>query len=147
MSGNALVPELAVSDWRSSRAFYTDMIGFEVAHERPEEGFSFLHLGEAQLMIDEIGLGRTFALDSAPFEQPFGRGLNLQIRVPAVEPILQRLEKAGINLYLSLEEKWYRRDDREVGNRQFMVADPDGYLLRLYEDLGSRPARRENMTE
>ncbi|RCW21475.1 catechol 2,3-dioxygenase-like lactoylglutathione lyase family enzyme [Ciceribacter lividus] len=142
MSGNALVPELAVSDWRSSRAFYTELIGFEVAYERPEEGFSFLHLGDAQLMIDEIGLGRTFELEGAPIERPFGRGLNLQIRVPAVEPILRRLEKARISLYLSLEEKWYRRDDREVGNRQFMVADPDGYLLRLYEDRGSRPAAR-----
>ena len=140
MSGNALVPELAISDWRSSRSFYTDLISFDVAYERPEEGFSFLCLGDAQLMIDQIGMGRTFALDGAPFERPFGRGLNLQIRVPAVEPILRRLEKAGINPYLSLEEKWYRRDDLEVGNRQFMVADPDGYLLRLYEDLGSRPA-------
>lgn len=138
MKTNALVPELAVSDWRTSRAFYCDVIGFTVAYERPEEGFSFLTLGDAQLMIDQIGMGRTFATKGAPLEYPLGRGLNLQIRVADVPAILARLEKAEIDLYLPLEEKWYRRDDHEVGNRQFVVADPDGYLLRCFEDLGRR---------
>lgn len=138
MIGNALVPELAVSDWQTSRAFYCDLVGFEVAYERPEEGFSYLVLGDAQLMIDQIGIGRTFDIDEAPLERPFGRGLNLQIRVPRVDDILTRLAAAGVALYLPLEEKWYRRDDDEVGNRQFVVADPDGYLLRLFEDLGRR---------
>ncbi|MFN3319298.1 MAG: bleomycin resistance protein [Allorhizobium sp.] len=138
MKENALVPELAVSDWRASRAFYCDLIGFEVVYERPEEGFSFLRLGDAQLMIDQVGLGRTFELAEAPLDRPFGRGVNLQIRVPHVRPVLDRLETAAVSLYLPLEEKWYRRDNHEVGNRQFVVTDPDGYLLRLFEDLGMR---------
>jgi catechol 2,3-dioxygenase-like lactoylglutathione lyase family enzyme len=136
---NALVPELAVSDWTVSRAFYTGLIGFDVLYERPEEGFSYLTLGAAQLMIDQIGLGRTFDIVDAPLQKPFGRGLNLQIRVPDVSRILARLAMEDVPLYLPLEEKWYRRDDHEVGNRQFVVADPDGYLLRLFEDLGERP--------
>lgn len=138
MKTNALVPELAVSDWRTSRTFYCDVIGFTVAYERPEEGFSFLTLGDAQLMIDQIGMGRTFDIKGAPLERPLGRGLNLQIRVANVLAILSRLGEAGIDLYLPLEEKWYGRDDHEVGNWQFMVADPDGYLLRCFEDLGRR---------
>lgn len=138
MIDNALVPELGVSDWRTSRAFYLDLIGFDVAYERPKEGFSYLTLGEAQLMIDQIGIGRTFEIDEAPLERPFGRGLNLQILVPNVNDILTRLAAAGVPLYLPLEEKWYRRDDHEIGNRQFVVADPDGYLLRLFEDMGPR---------
>ncbi|KQW32308.1 glyoxalase [Rhizobium sp. Root274] len=136
--GNALVPELGVSDWRASRAFYLELIGFDVSYERPDEGFSYLVLGQAQLMIDQIGLGRTFRIEDAPIERPFGRGLNLQIRVPSVNDILTRLAAAGVPVYLPLEEKWYRRDEHEVGNRQFVVADPDGYLLRLFEDLGRR---------
>lgn len=140
MKENALVPEIAVSDWQTSRAFYCDLIGFEVAYERPEEGFSFLRFGDAQLMIDQIGIGRTFEFDDAPIERPFGRGLNLQILVPHVEAILARLAGAGVAPYLPLEEKWYRRDDHEVGNRQFVVANPDGYLLRLFEDMGVRPS-------
>jgi len=27
----------------------------------------------------------------------------------------------------------------QAGNRQFVVADPDGYLLRLYTSLGTSP--------
>lgn len=142
MKENALVPELAVSDWRTSRAFYCDLVGFEVAYERPEEGFSFLTLGDAQLMIDEIGIGRTFGLEDGSVERPLGRGLNLQILVPQVAPVLKRLATVGVSLYLPLEEKWYLRGNREVGNRQFVVPDPDGYLLRLFEDLGERDLDR-----
>ena len=48
---------------------------------------------------------------------------------------------AGHALFLPLEEKWYRRDDVEIGVRQFIVQDPDGYLLRLSEGIGTRSAR------
>jgi catechol 2,3-dioxygenase-like lactoylglutathione lyase family enzyme len=139
----ALVPELSVTDWRKSRDFYRDLIGFDVSYERPEEGFAYLRLGSAALMIDQVGVGRDFAVAGATLEYPFGRGLNLQIRVPSVPVILDRLRTAGIALVLEPEDKWYRRNDAEVGNRQFVVADPDGYLLRLYEDLGERPLTRQ----
>jgi catechol 2,3-dioxygenase-like lactoylglutathione lyase family enzyme len=135
---NALVPEFAVTDWQTSRRFYCDLIGFSVLYERPEEGFSYLVLGDAQLMIDQIGLGRTFGIDEAPLEMPFGRGMNVQIRVPSTNAILLRLAEAGLTPYLPLEDKWYRRDEGEVGNRQFVVLDPDGYMLRLFEELGER---------
>lgn len=138
--GNALVPEFAVSDWLQSRRFYCDLIGFSVRYERPEEGFCYLELDGAELMIDQMGLGRTFDIEGAPLEKPFGRGLNVQIRVRNVTAILKRLADAGVALYLPLEEKWYRRNDLEVGNLQFVVLDPDGYMLRPFEDLGERSA-------
>jgi catechol 2,3-dioxygenase-like lactoylglutathione lyase family enzyme len=136
---NALVPELSVTDWQKSRDFYCDLIGFSVLYDRPEEGFVFLTLGRAQIMLDQIGISRDFHRPDAAPTYPFGRGMNLQIMVPALAPILERLEDAKIPLHLTLEEKWYRRGGIEVGNRQFIVADPDGYLLRLFEDLGERP--------
>ncbi|CUX30245.1 VOC family protein [Agrobacterium deltaense] len=138
---NALVPELAVSDWQKSRAFYCDLIGFHVVYERPEEGFTYLALGDAQLMIDQIGATRTFVTGNAALEFPLGRGMNLQLAVPSLQPILSRLERSSIDLVMPLEEKWYRRGTVEVGNRQFIVADPDGYLIRPFESLGERPFR------
>ena len=135
---NALIPELAVVSLVESLHFYVGVLGFSVAYDRPEEGFAFLALGEAQLMLDEIGKGRTFDADG-PLTRPLGRGINLQFAVPAVAPLLAALATAGWPLYLPLEEKWYRRGAEELGHRQFLVADPDGYLLRLVEDLGSRP--------
>ena len=108
-------------------------------YQRPEEGFAFLILGKAQLMIDQVGIGRTFTFNDAPFEYPYGRGLNLQIRVSSVDTILAALHHNSIPVYLPPEEKWYKRDQVEAGNRQFVVGDPDGYLLQLFEDLGERP--------
>lgn len=135
---NALVPELAVSDWRISRGFYCDLLGFSCVYERPEEGFCYLRLGQAELMIDQIGQGRDFDGGHLPLQRPFGRGVNLQIRVDDVGPLLAAL--AGRPLVLPPEDRWYRRGARETGNRQFVVADPDGYLLRFFEDLGERPS-------
>lgn len=37
-----------------------------------------------------------------------------------------------------MEEKWYRATDKELGNKQFLVQDPDGYLLRFFQDLELR---------
>lgn len=51
-----LTPELSVQDFATSLEFYTQVSGFTVRYERPEEGFAFLELGDATLMIDELGL-------------------------------------------------------------------------------------------
>lgn len=136
---NTLVPEFAVTNCNASKAFYCDVLGFECVFERPEEGFCFLKLGAAELMIDQIGEGRTFDDGHLPTAYPFGRGLNVQIQVPDIAPLLESLATRGHALYLPPEEKWYRIDDMEAGNRQFVVADPDGYLLRFFSDLGTRP--------
>lgn len=136
---NTLVPELAVSDARRSRQFYCETLGFACVYERPEEGFCYLRLGEAELMIDQIGVDRTFDGGHLPAGYPFGKGLNLQIRVPSVAPLLDALACDACPLFLPLEDRWYRIGDEEAGNRQFVVADPDGYLLRFFEDLGRRP--------
>jgi hypothetical protein len=41
------------------------------------------------------------------------------------------------------ETKWYRiTDAEEAGVEQFLVADPDGYLIRFQTSLGKRPAAR-----
>ena len=134
---NALVPELSVSDFKKSLDFYTRILGFAVAYQREEEGFAYLTLGEAQLMIDEIGKGRTW--QTGGFEHPLGRGVNLQIEVNSIQPLLANLKANRIPLFMETEEKWYRKGNTEVGNRQFLVQDPDGYLLRFTEDLGERP--------
>ncbi|HEV8389743.1 MAG TPA: hypothetical protein VGQ35_07860 [Dongiaceae bacterium] len=55
-----------------------------------------------------------------------------------LDPILARLKDAGIALFRPVEEAWYRSGGRYSGNRQFLVQDPDGYLLRMFEDLGEQ---------
>ena len=136
MSRAKLVPELLVSDHSASRGFYVGVIGFGVRYERPAEKFSYLDLDGAALMIEQ----ETDFWATAPREKPYGRGINLQIEVAAIDPILSRLLKAGIALFRPVEEAWYRGGDTYSGNRQFLVQDPDGYLLRIFENLGERAA-------
>lgn len=136
ITSNSLVPELSISSLRESLKFYTEILGFTVAYQREEEGFAFIHLGGAQFMLDEIGKGRTWK--TADFFNPLGRGINFQIHVERLEPLLEKLKENNIKLFLETEEKWYRKGDHEVGNKQFLVQDPDGYLLRFFEDLGIR---------
>lgn len=135
-----IVPELGVRDWQISRDFYLRVLGFAPRHERPEEGFSYLEREGAELMIDQIGLGRSFEAGAGPLLGPLGRGMNLQIEVSDLGPVLAALEAEGWPLLLPLEERWYRAGAQDLGNRQIVLADPDGYLLRFFEDLGCRPA-------
>ncbi|MFY3164672.1 hypothetical protein ACOTEZ_05785 [Achromobacter xylosoxidans] len=73
---------------------------------------------------------------------PRGRGVNFEIKVSAIEPLLECLARARWPLYREPEERWYRSDAVEVGVRQFLVQDPDGYLLRFSARIGERPAAR-----
>ncbi len=137
MTSPPLTPELDVENLTASLLVYTGVFGFRVLFERPEERFACLELEGAQLMLEEAaGPGRRFR--TAPLEKPYGRGVNLQIRVSDVDALFDRARRAGLTAIIDLEERWYRQDDVDRGNRQFVVADPDGYLLRFFSDLGAR---------
>lgn len=135
-----LVPELLVEDLERSLAFWCGPCGFSVRYSRPEEGFAYLVSGGAHVMLDRIGIGRDWI--TAPLERPLGRGINLQIRVDDAVPVAAALHEWGSALFSPLETRWYRVGDEEAGVRQFVVADPDGYLLRFQSSLGRRPAHR-----
>ena len=133
-----MVPEIYCSDYESSLAFYLGVIGFVIVYERPDERFAYLDLGGAELMIEQtVDPSRT--LVAGDLIQPYGRGLNLQITVDSVDLIHTRVVGAGRPIFLPIEERWYRRAEVEMGQRQFVAADPDGYLLRFCESLGERP--------
>ena len=95
-------------------------------------------LGSCWRKLEEAGgPGRRFR--TAPLEYPYGCGVNFQIEISDVDAMYKRVCGASSQVIIPLEERWYRRDKEELGNRQFVVADPDGYLLRFYTDLGQRP--------
>ena len=132
-----LVPELLITDLQKSLRFWRDICGFAVVFDRPEAGFAYLDLGGAQLMLDQQGLTRDW--ETGLMEIPYGRGVNFQVRVHAIEPILAALAAANWPLFLAPEEKWYRTRAIETGVRQFLVQDPDGYLIRFSAGVGERP--------
>lgn len=144
MTFSPLIPELYVTDITRSLEFYVNPLNFSVSYARPEEGFAFLNLGGAQLMLEQaVSLTASSADDfqegrwrTGLLEHPFGRGVNFEIAVPSVETLRDRLRGAGYPLLLEPQVKWYRVQDRLVGSKRILVADPDGYLLRFSETLG-----------
>jgi catechol 2,3-dioxygenase-like lactoylglutathione lyase family enzyme len=131
----ALVPELEVSDFARSLNFYIQTIGFSVLYDRPEKPFAYLGLGAAHIMIETGGSWMTGTL-----EVPFGRGMNFQIAVSDVAAIASRLAQVKWPVFREIEDAWYRRGAEFVGARELVVQDPDGYLLRFSQPLGTRPA-------
>lgn len=131
-----LVPELLVSDLELSVAFWNDLLGFRVAYQRPDEKFAYLErLDGAQIMLHQ----RCGVWETGPLEPPFGRGAMFQIYVERLEPVIQALAGKAYPIHAGPREVWRRHGDREGGQREVFVLDPDGYLVMVAETLGSRP--------
>lgn len=132
---NKIIPELSVTDLDKSMKFYK-ILGFKVEYERKEDKFVFVSLGEIQFMLQELSSDGKW--DIAPLEKPYGRGINFQLEVDNVEQIYNSLKDNNYEITFEIEENWYRQDDKLLGNKEFLVQDPDGYLLRFSEDLGEK---------
>ena len=131
---NRLIPELSVGDVGGSLEFYVGVLGFVVEYSRPEEGFFFLSFEGSQIMVEEVNDHWW----TGELEHPFGRGINFQIAVRDISSLVERLEEAGVPLFRPVCEKWYRGGDAEFGQIEFLVQDPDGYLLRFVQVIGER---------
>jgi catechol 2,3-dioxygenase-like lactoylglutathione lyase family enzyme len=133
---NALVPELLVFELARSLAFYVELVGFRVEYTRTQPEFAFLSFGESQLMLERDSGQPAWQVE--PLDAPRGRGLNLSIHCLDAQGLAERLLRAGVTLRLPLEDRWYRCGEATLGERHFLVQDPDGYLLRFAQDLGAR---------
>ncbi|MBE6021963.1 MAG: VOC family protein [Cellulosilyticum sp.] len=127
MKFNGLIPELSVSSIEVSKKFYTQILGFNVEYERTEDKFVFLSLGEAQIMLEEInGYWSTGKL-----EYPFGKGINFQIKVKDVKQIADQMKKHQIPLFRDIMESQYECNGEIIYQKEILLQDPDGYLLRF----------------
>jgi len=129
----SLVPEFIVLEFKRSRAFWCEVLGFQVVFER--EGFAYLRQGEVEVMI----AASTGHWETAPLEWPFGRGLNFQMFIGSADAFAARITGHGWPLYREVHDVWYCSGGINRGYRQVLVQDPDGYLLRFAEKLGSHP--------
>lgn len=132
---NKTIPELSVTNLENSLNFYK-ALGFRIEYERPENKFSFLSLGAIQFMLQELDDNNKW--DVAPLTYPFGNGINFQLEVENVDKIYNSLKENNYKIAFEIEENWYRQDNKLLGNKEFLVQDPDGYLLRFSEDLGEK---------
>ncbi|EEY46608.1 VOC family protein [Vibrio mimicus] len=68
----------------------------------------------------------------------FAKSLNFQIELSDIAPVYDRLESAGVSLFKEQKDTWYDVGDSLSGQREFLVQDPDGYLLRFSQYLGEK---------
>jgi catechol 2,3-dioxygenase-like lactoylglutathione lyase family enzyme len=123
---NKLTPNLVVSDVARSMAFYCDRLGFEVETTVPDAApyvFAIVRSGPVQIFLN--------APEPATEEfpslkgRPLGGTFTMYIEVTGIERTYEEM-KAQIPIAVPLETKWY-------GVAEFLVADPDGYLITFAE--------------
>lgn len=140
-----LVPELLVNSIEDTLNFWCRLCGFDILYDRPEEGFAYITSGNAHVMIEQAGVGRNWT--PAALDRPLGRGINFQISVDSINPLVASLQAADWPLFMDPETKWYRAKLTESGVAQFLVQDPDGYLIRFQSSLGQRVADPETQDQ
>ncbi|HBM90715.1 MAG TPA: hypothetical protein DD400_02395 [Rhodospirillaceae bacterium] len=134
-----LIPELYCTNIKESLNFYIRTLSFSIAYQREEDGFAMLERQGSFLMLDEIVENSKRSWVSGPLEKPFGRGINFSIETTEIDALYENLLYLNIPIFLPIENKWYRANDIELGSRQFIVLDLDGYMLRFTQELGQRP--------
>jgi uncharacterized glyoxalase superfamily protein PhnB len=117
-----VVPQLRMTDWRRSQAFYTDGLGFGVDWEhRFEPGFPVF----AQLTLDGMSI---FLTEHAGDCQVGGAAY---FRVADVDALFREVRARGITRPAPPE-------DTPWGTREMTIVDPDGNRLRFGGSATSR---------
>lgn len=126
MNFNKLIPELSVTNITTSINFYTS-IGFKIIYERKEEKFCFLELNGNQLMIEQINDN----WNTGDLEYPFGRGINISMTVDNIDEFYNNTKELNYKIFKELMVNEYKIGSVIYKDKEFLIQDPDGYLLRF----------------
>lgn len=129
MKFNKLIPELSVSNINRSRDFYLQL-GFEIKYERENDKFIFIELNGSQIMLQENNNN----WNTGNLEFPYGRGVNFSIEVKDVSALYEYLMKRKYPLFSELMTNEYVVDGKKYIEKEFLIQDPDGYLLRFTQE-------------
>ena len=135
MKFNCLIPELRVFDLKKSIKFYTEVLGFKIEYERKD--FAMVVLDDCQIILQKLTLPSV--KDSwnvtDDMQYPLGRGINFQIILPDISKIYNNLRKYNIKIFIDLIVSDYQENDINNHVLEFLVQDPDGYLLRFQQNI------------
>ena len=122
-----MIPELSVFDIEQTKRFYNDL-GFKIEYERPEEKFVFMSFQDSQFMFEQIhdngwNIGEPI--------YPLGRGINFSIAVDDIEGLYKLVKTLNLEIYRELNRSIYQVNGTEETQTEFLIQDPNGYLLRF----------------
>ena len=122
-----VAPEFFVRDIAASIRFYTDVLGFAVLRQEPDFAVVALNDDAHVLLADERMIGGVTG--------PRGAGVHVRIVVDDVDEMYRRAKAGGGRIARDI-------GDRDYGLRDFIIADPDGFLVRFAAPL--HPAKRSS---
>lgn len=126
---NKLIPEFSVSDINKSKDFYLSL-GFSVVYERVDDKFCFLELDGNQIMIEEVNEN----WNVGELEYPFGRGINISMEVADIDKLYGFVKEKQYPVFRDMQIDSYQVGDRVYHDKQFLIQDLDGYLLRFISE-------------
>jgi catechol 2,3-dioxygenase-like lactoylglutathione lyase family enzyme len=121
-----LTPNLIVADVERSLAFYTNVLGFTRGMTVPEQApfmFGSVVSGGVEIFFNEKHIAtKEFPMLAA---QPIGASgtMYLEVEAGTIERLHEQL-KPAVPIVMPFVTQWY-------GVKEFVIADPDGYLVRL----------------
>ena len=122
-----MIPELSVFDIEQTKRFYNDL-GFKIEYERPEEKFVFMSFQDSQFMFEQI---HDNGWNIGELIYPLGRGINFSIAVDDIEGLYNLVKTLNIEIYRELNRSIYQVNGTEETQTEFLIQDPNGYLLRF----------------
>ena len=127
MDFNKMIPELSVFDIEQTKRFYNDL-GFKIEYERPEEKFVFMSFQDSQFMFEQI---HDNGWNIGKLIYPLGRGINFSIAVDDIEGLYKLVKTLNLEIYRELNRSIYKVNGIEEMQTEFLIQDPNGYLLRF----------------
>ena len=127
MDFNKMIPELSVFDIEQTKRFYNDL-GFKIEYERPEEKFIFMSFQDSQFMFEQI---HDNGWNIGELIYPLGRGINFSIAVDDIEGLYKLVKTLNLEIYRELNRSIYQVNGTEETQTEFLIQDPNGYLLRF----------------
>lgn len=127
MDFNNLIPELSVFDILQTKNFYEEL-GFKIEYERQEEKFVFMSFQDSQFMFEQI---HAEGWNTGELTYPLGRGINFSIAVDDIENLYTLVKSKKLEIYKKLTKSVYLVNGIEEIQMEFLIQDPNGYLLRF----------------
>ena len=127
MDFNKMIPELSVFDINKTKKFYS-RLGFKIEYERNDERFVFMSFQGSQFMFEQI---HDDGWNTGELIYPLGRGINFSISVDDIEKLYELVKSKQLEIYRELIRSVYRVNGIEEIQMEFLIQDPNGYLLRF----------------
>ena len=122
-----LIPELSVFDILQTKNFYEEL-GFKIEYERREEKFVFMSFQDSQFMFEQI---HDEGWNTGELIYPLGRGINFSIAVDDIKNLYTLVKSKKLEIYKKLTKSVYLVNGIEEIQMEFLIQDPNGYLLRF----------------